>query len=218
MSFLKQALVAVGVAILATLITGVVGFLNEVHLEVSFDKLKDFKPTDLESYTKLGTALRVDFETAKDQEYVAYWMDDDNGKPVVRRSKISYKNFGIRSRIAGQLVDDDGAEYAITGYYNSNRLLFVHRGTQSGTGTYILDQTQLDGINGSVYAGYGIFEDQISTGSSAIHILQCPFIMIGEPDASSKYPSIEVATKAFPFLGVACKEFPMPRSITTAEK
>ncbi len=217
MSFLKQALAAVGIAILATLIAGVVGFLNEVHLEISFDKLKDFKPTDLASYTKLGTSMRVDVETANDQDYVAYWMDDDNGKPKVRSSKISYKNFGIRSRIAGKLVDDDGAEYAITGYYNSNRLLFVHRGAQSGTGTYILDQTQLDGINGNVYAGYGIFED-VNTGSSAIHVLQCPFVMIAEPDASSKYPSIDVATKAFPFLGAACKEFPMPKSITTAEK
>jgi len=217
MSFLKKALAVICAAVLGTLIAGVVGFLNEVHLEISFDKLKDFKATDLESYTKLGTALRVDVETAKDQDYVAYWMDNDNGKPQVRSSKTSYKDFGMRSRIAGKLIDDDGAEYALTGYYNSNRLLFVNRGTQSGTGTYILDHTQLDGINGNVYAGYGIFED-ISTGSPVIHILKCPFIMIAEPDASSKYPSIEVATKAFPFLQVACKEFPMPESITTAEK
>lgn len=216
MSFVKQALSVIGVAFLATLIAGIVGFLNEVHLEVSFDKLKDFNPTDLKSYANLVTKLRVDLETAKDQEYVAYWMDDDNGAPKVRSSKISYKNFGISSRIAGKLVDDDSAEYAITGYYNSNRLLFVHHGSQFGTGTYILNQTQLNGINGNVYAGYGIFED-ISTGTSAVHVLQCPFVMIAEPDASGKYPSVDVATKAFPFLGIACKEFPMPKSITTAE-
>jgi hypothetical protein len=217
MSFLQKALAAICIAVLGTLIAGVVGFLNEVHLEISFDKLKDFKATDLESYTKLGASMRVDVETAKDQDYVAYWMDDDNGKPQVRSSKISYKNFGIRSRIAGKLIDDDNAEYAITGYYNSSRLMFVQRGAQSGTGTYILNQVQLDGINGNVYAGYGIFED-VDTGSPAVHILKCPVIMIAEPDASSKYPSIEVATKAFPFLGVACKVFPMPESIMTAEK
>jgi hypothetical protein len=215
MSFLKQALVAVCIAVLGTLIAGVVGFLNEVHLEVSFDKLKDFKATDLESYTKLGSGVRFDVETAKDQDYVAYWMDNDHGKPKVRSSKISYKNFGLRSRIAGKLVDDDSVEYAITGYYNSNRLLFVHRGPRFGVGTYILDQTQLDDINGNVYVGYGIFEDWIT---GAVQILKCPFIMIAEPEASSKYPSIDVATKAFPFLGVACKVFPMPENVTTAEK
>jgi hypothetical protein len=217
MSFLKKAILAVCAAILGTLIAGGVGFLNEVHLEISFDKLKDFNPTDLASYAKLGAGMRVDVETAKDQDYVAYWMDDDNGKPQVRSSKISYKDYGIRSRIVGKLVDDDGAEYVMTGYYNSNRLLFVNRGTQSGTGTYILDHTQLDGINGNAYAGYGIFED-VNTGSPVIHILKCPFIMIAEPDASIKFPSIDAATRAFPFLRVACKEFPMPKSITTAEK
>ena len=74
MSFLKKALIAVGIGVLGTIVAGVVAFLNEVHLEVSFDKLKDFKVTDLASYTKLGTALRIELETAKDQDYVAYWV------------------------------------------------------------------------------------------------------------------------------------------------
>src|SRR3979490_1160819 len=131
---IKQVLIAIGLGVLATIGGGVIAFLNEVHLEVSFDKLKDFKVTDLASYVKLGTALRFELETAADQENIAYWVDDDGGKPIVRKSEISYKNFRLNNRIAGTLVDEDNhANYAITGYYNSNKMVFSHRGPLYGT-------------------------------------------------------------------------------------
>ena len=218
MSFLKKALIAVGIGVLGTIVAGVVAFLNEVHLEVSFDKLKDFKVTDLASYTKLGTALRIELETAKDQDYVAYWVDDDIGKPVIRSSTISYKNFRLNNRFAGKLVDDDDhAEYAITGYYNSDRLVFTHRGAQSGVGIYILDLIPLDGINANVYAGFAIIDDVVTPGASTYRVLQCPFMMIEQEAAASKYPSIDAAKKAFPFLAGACAPFQMPANITMAQ-
>ena len=72
-------------------------------------------------------------ETAADQDFVAYWTDDDKGKPIIRKSTISYKNFHLNNRIAGKLVDeDDKAAYAITGYYNSNKIVFSHRGPLHG--------------------------------------------------------------------------------------
>ncbi len=217
MSFVKQAAAAAGLAVIATLATGVIAFLNEVHLEVSFDKLKDFKVTDLASYTALGTALRIELETASDQDFVAHWVDDDGGKSVVRRSRISYKNFRLNNRISGNMTDDDKAVYAITGYYNSEKLVLAHRGQQGGTGVYTLELVQLNGTTANVFAGYQIMEDQVAPNSTNFQIVQCPFIMMDEAFASEKFPSIESARKTFPFLDNACRPFALPINITTSE-
>jgi hypothetical protein len=217
MSRIKQVLLAIGLGVLATIGGGVIAFLNEVHLEISFDKLKDFKVTDLASYVKLGTALRFELETAADQEYIAYWVDDDDGKAVVRRSGISYKNFRLNNRVAGNLIDDDDhASYAITGYYNSHKIVFSHRGPFQGTGVYILDLIQLDNITRNIYAGYSIIDKQVERGSTKYQVLQCPFVMIDETTALKSFPAIADAKKAFPFLGGVCTPFKMPGNVTAA--
>jgi hypothetical protein len=214
---IKQVLIAIGLGVLATIGGGVIAFLNAVHLEVSFDKLKDFKVTDLESYVKLGTALRFELETSADQEYIAYWVDDKDGDPIVRQSDISYKNFRLNNRIVGTLLDkDDEASYAITGYYNSNKMVFSHRGPLQGTGVYILDLIQLAGVNRGIYAGYSIIDDQIAGGSTKYQVLQCPFVMIDATTALKKFETIDKAKKAFPFLAGACTPFKMPENVTVA--
>jgi hypothetical protein len=214
---IRQVLIAIGLGVLATISGGVIAFLNEVHLEVSFDKLKDFKATDLESYYKLGTKFRFELETATDQDYVAYWVDDGDGKPIIRQSDISYKNFRLNNRIVGTLVDrDDDASYAITGYYNTDKMVFSHRGPLKGTGVYIFDLIELDGVYRSIFAGYAIIEDQIKPGSAQYQVLQCPFVMIDQMTALKKFATIEDARKAFPFLGVACAPFKMPENVTLA--
>jgi hypothetical protein len=212
---IKQVLVAVGLGVLATIGAAVIGFLNTVHLEISFDKLKDFKVTDLESYYRLGTSFRFELETTADQEYVAYWVDnDDAGRPVVRRSSISYKNFRLNNRVAGVLVDDDDqSSYAISGYYNSHKIVFSHRGPFDGTGVYMLDLIQLSNIKGRIYAGYSIIDDQITPGSTKYQVLQCPFVMMEETTAIR---SIEDAKKVFPFLRGECAPFKMPENVTVA--
>jgi hypothetical protein len=213
----KQVLIALGLGALVPIGGGVIGFLNEVHLEISFDKLKDFKFTDLESYYKLGTKLRVELETAAEQEYVAYWVDDDGGKPIVRRSSISYKNFHLNNRVTGALIDDDDqSSYAITGYYNSHRIVFSHRGPFEGTGVYILDLIQLSNVAGKIFAGYSIIDDQIEEGSPKSRVLQCPFVMIEETTALKSFAAIEDAKKAFPFLKGECVPFKMPENVTLA--
>jgi len=212
----KQALGAIGVGVLATVTAGIIAFLNEVHLEVSFDKLKDFKVTDLASYVKLATAIRFELATATEQEYIAYWVDDDDGKKVVRRSSISYKNFRLNNRVVGTLVDDDDhASYAITGYYNSNKMVLSHRGPLMGTGVYILDNIQLDDVTRNIYAGYAIIDNQVKRGSTVYRVVQCPFVMIDETVAGKKFPAIEDAKKTFPFLDEECTPFKMPENVTT---
>jgi len=214
----KQVLGAIALGILATILGSVVAFLNEVHLEISFDKLKDFKVTDVASYAKLGTALRFELETAADQDYVGYLVDDDNGKPIIRKCNISYKNFRLSSRVVGTLVtEDDDASYAINGYYNSDKIVFSHHGSlQGGTGVYILDLIQLNNVNRSVYAGYSIIDDQVESGSTKYQVLQCPFVMVDEAVALKNFPTVEDAKKAFPFLGGICTPFRMPDNVTTA--
>ena len=216
MPTVKQALGAIGIAIAATLIAGIVAFLNEVHLEISFDKLKDFRATDLTSYAKLGTALRFDVETAVAQDFTAFWVDDENGKPILRKSSVSFKNFRLSNRIAGKLIDaDDKIGYAITGYYNSNKIVFAHRGPISGTGVYMLDVIPINDIPSLAYAGYAII-DEGDPGSRLTRMMQCPFIMIDEAAASKKINSNDAALKAFPFLGTACILFNVPDNVTAA--
>jgi hypothetical protein len=217
MPTIKQVLVSVGLGVATTISAGVVGFLSEVHLEISFDKLKDFELTNLKTWLSLGTAVRFDLETAANQDFIAYWVDDDQGKPVVRRSTIAYKNFHLNNRIAGKLVDDDDqAAYAITGFYNSEKIVFSHRGPLSGTGVYMLDLIQLDNVTRQIYAGYAIIDDQIIPGSTKFQVLRCPFVMIDETVASKSFPSIDAAKSAFPFLGNACVPFEMPSNVTAA--
>jgi|SRR5689334_1930442 len=217
MPTVKQVAAVVGLTLLTTAGAGVIAFLNEIHVEISFDKLKDFEPSHLESYAKLVKALHMQFELASQQEYVAFWVDDDSGKQIVRKSAIAYKNFRLNNRLAGTLVsDDDKAVFVITGYYNDDRIVFSHRGPISGTGIYILDLVPLDGVTAPTYAGYGIFEDTIVPGSNKYHLLQCPFVMINDDVAAKRFPSEDAARKAFPILNNACAEFKMFSNVTTA--
>ena len=208
MSFGKQIVLAVALGVLATTTAGIVAFLNEVHLEISFDKLKDFRATDLESYSALGTALKVELETASDQEYALYWVDrDDSGKREVNQGKIIYRDFRLHNRISGKLIDDDNAEYAVTGYYNSQRRVFSYRGDQTGIGVFILDEFQVSGMSHSVFAGYAIFE------AGDRQLLKCPFIMLDE-QSTKKFNSAE---DKFPFLREECTAFTMPISVTVSQ-
>jgi hypothetical protein len=210
---MKQIAVVVLVAIGGTMLAGVVAFLNEVYLEISFDKLKDFKVTDLESWRRLGTSLKIDLETASPQDYVAYWVDDENGQPLVRKSSISYRNFLQNKRMSGVIADDDDTTpFALTGFYNDNRTVLMHRakGIGGGVGVYILDRLQFDSLSIVAYVGYGIIEDIVGPDPRNAKLLQCPFVMIGEVTASTKVTSAEAAKTVFPVLNKSCVSFAMP--------
>jgi len=218
MPSIKQIALIVGGTIAVSIVGAIVAFLNEMHLEVSFDKLKNFKATDVASYADLIRAIKVELEIASDQDFVAYWVDDDSGKPIVRKSDISYKNFRLNNRIAGRLTDqDDRASYSITGYYNDKRIVFSHRGPISGTGVYILDLIPITGVITPTYAGYEIIEDTVRPGSTQSRLLQCPVVMVAETTAAKAYPSEEVARKAFPILNSACSEFKMFSNAVTEQ-
>src|SRR5262245_18107230 len=123
MPTLKQILIALALAILGVVVTGIVGLVSTAHVEISFDKLKDFKLTDLESWKALGTSVRFDVQVSEPREFLAVWGDNEQGKTVVRTSNVNFKNFKFPSRIRGTLSDQDKASYVITGYYNSKRLV-----------------------------------------------------------------------------------------------
>jgi hypothetical protein len=217
MSWIRKALLAFGAGLALTIVGGIVAFLNEVHLEVSFDKLKDFKATDLASYARLGTALKFDLETAEPEEFVGYFVDDDEGKPEIRKVSVSFKNYRLRNRLSGDLMfEDDHSDFAITGYYNNDRIVFAHHGPISGTGVFILDSRQI-GLTKAIYVGYAIVEELKHTGSSETWILQCPFLMIDEASAVEKFGSIEAARTAFPILSTNCTPFAMPPNVIKSD-
>jgi hypothetical protein len=217
MPTVKQIVATLLIAITGTIAAGIAAFLNEIYLEISFDKLKDFKITDLSSWTALGTSVKFNAERASPEDFIAYWVDIDNNKRIVRRSRVSYQNFRGQSRIRGVITDeDDKTPYALTGFYNNNRAAFAHRGPISGVGIYILDFFQLDNLGINVYAGYAIIEDQVGAGASMIKLLRCPFVMTDEAAASSKITSIDIAKATFPMLNRDCTPFEMPADVVPA--
>jgi hypothetical protein len=197
--------------VLATLFAALLAFLSEVHLEISFDKLRQFKATDLSSYSELLTAVTLAAELTTQQEFTAFWVDDDQGKHVVRSSDVLYKNFRLNNRMAGKLVDkDDQAAYAISGFYNSNRLVFAHRGPISGTGVYILDVVRMNDVTSPTYLGYSIMDNDVAAGSAVSRMLRCPFAMMEKNAALRKAPDFDAAQRLFPPLREKCAAFSMP--------
>src|SRR5882757_10034208 len=99
MPSLKQIAVTLLIAIAGSIAAGAAAFLNEIYLEISFDKLKDFRITDLSSWKSLGTSIKFNAERGAPEDFVAYWVDIDKGKPSVRRSSVAYQNFRAQARI-----------------------------------------------------------------------------------------------------------------------
>ena len=212
----KQIVAAIGIAILGVIITGIVGFVSSAHLEVSFDKLKDFEFTNLKSWAALGTSVRFDYQASEPREFFAFWGDNDQGKTVVRSSTVNFKNFRLVSRIRGVLIDDeDKSTYGITGYYNSKRLTFAHRGPLDGVGVYVLNSVVPKKVEGQVYFGYALWEDDPDPGRvRESPILRCPFVMIERTPANFQaYGTVEKAQAAFRFLQTPCVEFNMPAAV-----
>jgi hypothetical protein len=96
---LRKTAIGVLYGVLGTFFAAILAFLSEVHLEISFDKLRQFKATDLSSYSELFTAVTLAAELTTQQEFIAFWVDDDEGKHVIRSSDVIYKNFRLNNRL-----------------------------------------------------------------------------------------------------------------------
>jgi hypothetical protein len=215
MPTLKQILWTVAGGIIVSLVVTTIGFLSAARLEISFDKLKDFDISDLKSYKTLGTSVKFDFQLSEPREFVAFWGENNNGKTVIQTSDVHFKNFKLSSRIEGAITIHRPAgdvRFNITGYYNSDRVVFSHRGPISGVGVYILDLYQVANVTGEVFDGYAIFEDVKIEGQNKVWLTQCPFVMIEQPAAAKPYSTIDDAQKAFSSLRTECTEFKMPES------
>jgi len=212
MPTLKQILAAIGIAVLLGIVTAVVGFLSSARLEISFDKLKNFDPTSLKSYGALGASVKFDFELSQPREFVAYWGENDSGKTVLQQGAVHFNNFKLSSRIEGVISPKADVDYKIVGYYNSDRIVFSHRGPISGVGVYILNVFQIGGLAHEVYVGYVVQEDIKTEGRKDVWMTQCPFVMVEQSDAAKTYATPEAAQKAYPVLRTECSEFKMPQS------
>jgi|GEM_PF-6150884 hypothetical protein len=211
MPTIKQILWAVAAGILVSLVTAIIGFLSAARLEISFDKLKDFEITDLKSYKALGTSVKFDLQLSEPREFVAFWGENDDGKTVVQKSDVHFKNFKLSSRIEGDIsigLKPGDVKFNIIGYYNSDRIVFSHRGPINGVGVYILDLFQVRDFDGEIFVGYSIFEDV--KGQNKVWITQCPIVMIQQTAGAKAYSTIEDAQKAFSVLRAQCTEFKMP--------
>ena len=216
MPTLKQILWAIGAGVAISLVTVIVGFLSAAHLEISFDKLKDFDPTDLKSYRHLGTSVNFDFELTEPREFIAYWVEDEDGRPIVHTGDVSINNFKLTSKIRGKIVEkigDEAVPFRIIGYYNSERLVFSHRGPIQGVGVYILNAFQVGEKQVEAYAGYTVFEGIKDPSQNIVSLMQCPFIMVERRSGAKDYSTIEKAKDAFPMLKTQCTEFKVPRHV-----
>jgi hypothetical protein len=215
MPTLKKISWAIGAGIAISLVTAIVGFLSAAHLEISFDKLKSFDPTDLKSYKLLGTSVKFDFELSQQREFIAYWIEEEE-RPIVHRGDMNFNNFKLTSSIRGEIVEKIGSEtipFRIVGYYNSGRLVFSHRGPVHGVGVYILSSFEVGKVMVEAYAGYAIVETVKEGSQNVVSLLQCPFIMIERGEGEKEYPTVEKAQEAFPLLKTQCVEFKAPRHV-----
>jgi hypothetical protein len=215
MPTLKQIFWTLMAGVAVSVIGTIIGFLSAARLEISFDKLKDFEVTDLKSYKTLGTSVKFDLELSDPREFVAFWGEDDKGKTVYRRIDVHFKNFKLANRIEGDITDhteSGDVVYKITGYYNSNHVVFSHRGPQTGVGIYILDEFQVTNVAGAVFSGYTIFEDVPIEGMKTTRLSQCPFVMIETLGTVRPYSTVDDAQKAFSSLRTECTEFKLPES------
>src|SRR6185503_9228595 len=203
-----------GVSVALILTAVIVGLLSEAHLEVSFDKLRDFHVTSPSSYTALLTSVKVDVERNEPERFRAYFGENDNGRTSVSRGDVTFKKFLFSSRIRGTFLDKSTkAIFSIAGYYNDRRLVFAHRGPESGVGIYMLERFEPTGITKSLYAGYTIHEDVKFASKNELWITRCPFVMIEESLAAEKYDNPSAAKAAFPLLASNCVEFKLPTDL-----
>ena len=212
---LKQILWAVGAGIAISLTTAIIGFLSTARLEISFDKLKGFEVTNLKTYTAFGSSVKFDLETSQPREFVAFWGMNYNGKTVLEKSDVHFKNFKLSSRIEGAITDhfpQGDVIFDIIGYYNSDRIVFSHRGPISGVGVYMLNVIQASGLLNAAYVGYAMVEDVKVEGKSDTWVTQCPFVMIARSDALQRYKTTDDAKKAFSILQKDCVEFKTPQT------
>jgi hypothetical protein len=215
MPTLKTILWTVAGGVAVSFVGAIVGFLSAARLEISFDKLKDFDITNLKSYAALGTSVKFELQLSEPHDFVAYWGDYENGKTVVQQSDVHFRNFKLSSSVEGNIIDHPKAGdvvYNIVGFYNSDRVVFSHRGPISGVGIYILNSYQFQNVPGQVFAGYAIFEDVKVEGKNETWLTQCPFVMVEQSSAAKPFPTLEDAQKAFSLLRTDCTEFKMPES------
>ncbi|SEP39994.1 hypothetical protein SAMN04487843_11598 [Methylobacterium sp. ap11] len=209
MPALRNTLIGIALAILGTIVTGIIGFLNTASLSVSFDKLKDFDPLNLSTYKALGTSLNFDVQTSEPLEFTSFYVDVNNGNRLVRRANIVLKNFKINHRVQGYFIADDGVKYSLSGYYNSDRMVINHRGPARGLGVYVLDAVQLQKIPTTVYVGFAIMENQIQDGDKNPVMTQCPYVMI-DPQAPNEFLATDKIEEQFPLLKASCTVVDVP--------
>jgi hypothetical protein len=208
----KAAVTALFGGVLLSLATAVIGFLNTARLEVSFDKLKDFDPLNLATYKSLGTSIRFDVEISHPEEYTVYSVDIENDSPAAYKSSLSLKNFKLSNRLQGSLTDDRGIIFSVIGFYNSDRIVFSHRGPSRGVGIYLLDAIPVTGMKMPVYLGYQIAENQAVERTREITTTQCPILMLSASDGLT-IPTVQAAAEKFEILKAGCSRFKMETKI-----
>ena len=82
MQTIKKVGAGIGIAIITAVIGGIISFLSEAHLELSFAKLKDFKVTEISSYMTLLTSIKVDLEENEPKLYLGYFGELKNEVPT----------------------------------------------------------------------------------------------------------------------------------------
>jgi hypothetical protein len=200
----------IGGFVIAALIPIAFSWFSERQVEVSFDKLDHIQPSNPGSFFKLLDLVGFDLEKNPARSFRVYAGENDNGVTKLRASQLQYRHYYFSRKIRGSLTERDGTVFSVLGFYNDERLVFVHRGPVSGVGTYIVQRFEHADPPGQYFSGYAIFEDQRRETAPDKWITQCPFIMMEEDLAAKKYPTAEKAKERYSFLGSNCVEFKLP--------
>ncbi len=203
---LRQALIGVGVAILAVIAGGIGGFLSHAYFEIWFDPVDGVRATDFSTWSKIADGFRANFDMTKPQSYRAYYGENVGaGKTEISSADIVLRNFQLSGKIVGlkkKMMKSSDAVWSLSGYSNSERMVLIQRGPLGGIGSLFVERTQ-DHDNNVYYFGYFLTEDY-EPGSSQKQITQCPFVMMEQAVAVQKYPTADEARNKIETLNGKC--------------
>ncbi len=209
---IRTALKATAWACVAVIAGGIGGFLSHAYLELWFEPVEGIELTNLKTWPHIPEGFRASFDLTQPQIYRAYYGENAGaGKTEISMALLVLRNFELSGKIVGsktKQVDNKTFTYSINGYANSERLVLAQRGPAGGIGTFFLEKTQ-DADNNIFYFGYFLTEDY-EPGSTHKQVTQCPFVMMDEALAKTKYPTTNEAYNRFDVLKNKCGKYDFP--------
>jgi hypothetical protein len=200
------------IAIIGAISGAVAGVLTQASVELSF---KD--PRKVKSYDEV---INFAADLSEPTSFRGYYGEADEDSTFVSEARVMMRYSKLTRRVVGEwtkVSDERNSRikekiYLIRGFRNDEYMALADfQSATTGAGTYFLKRFAILPGPELIHAGYAIAQDVRS--DSQIWVTQCPYVLIDESLAESRYSTIELAKKGIPFLTKPCSEYQFPRTV-----